>query len=169
MHLYFCITNYGKQFKQFLLWIFIALNISAELNYGLSDVLVYHTQDFNKSLADNLVGWFNVFLGVINAGAPGQKILEVFKTGNYTLIPQITVLFQCACSTLWGIYGLTQGNLKIILPNLIGVALTAIQLFAYFSFYIKNKGKFDKKDDDINKIEEEKSDNLITPGKDNEN
>ena len=77
---------------------------------------------------------------VCNAGAPGQKILEVWKTGNFMLIPIFTTIAQILCSALWGFYGFKDMDLKLIIPNLLGVALCGMQIFSYFYFYLKNYG-----------------------------
>ena len=91
-----------------------------------------------------------IFLGVINAGAPGQKIFTVIKTGNYTLIPIITTIFQCFCSSFWFIYGIVIEKYQIIIPNAIGILLTLFQIIVYFYFYGKNKDKNFNDDDDDN-------------------
>ena len=126
-----------KDFIKWFLYVFIAFDLTLEVLFIFADVIAFHT---STGFAQNFTGWFNVFMTAINAGAPGQKIIEVWKTENFILIPIFTTIAQILCSGLWGFYGFTDMDLKLIIPNLIGVALCAIQIFSYFYFYIKNKG-----------------------------
>ena len=127
----------NKDFIKWFLYVFIAYDLTFEILYIFFDVIAYHT---SKNFALDFTGWFNVFMTVLNAGAPGQKIIEVWKTRNFMLIPIYTTIAQILCSGLWGFYGFADMDLKLIIPNLIGVALCAIQIFSYFYFYIKNNG-----------------------------
>lgn len=126
-----------KDFAKWLLYVFIAYNLTLETLYIFADVLAYH---ISLDFADNFTGYFNLFITVLNAGAPGQKIIEVWKTQNYTLIPIVTIILQAICSGLWGCYGFTTMDPKLIIPNLLGVTLCAIQIFTFFYFYVKTKG-----------------------------
>jgi len=140
-----------KNIPKFLLYIFIAYDLTFELIYGFWNVLEYHA---GYTIAENFVGWATVFLGIINSAAPGQKIFTVISTGNYTLIPIVTTLFQFACSFCWFLYALVMKNdlyvkLKMIIPNALGVFLTAIQIAVFWIFYTKNKNKdFSDKDNE---------------------
>lgn len=127
----------NKNFVKWFLYVFIAWNLTLETLYIFQNVISYHT---SKDFAVEFTGWFNVFMTVLNAGAPGQKIIEVFKTENFMLIPIFTTIAQILCSALWGFYGFNDMDLKLIIPNLIGVALCGVQIYAYFYFYIKRKG-----------------------------
>jgi hypothetical protein len=125
----------NKQMSKWLLYAFISLNLTSEVLYIFADVIEYHK---NNEFARDFTGWFNVGMTVLNAGAPGQKIFEVWKTGNFMLIPIFTTITQILCSGLWGCYGFTKNEHKIYIPNVIGVVLCGIQIFSYF--YAKNKG-----------------------------
>ena len=127
----------NKNFTKWFLYVFIAWNLTIEILYIFADVLKYH---FGKDFALDFTGWFNVGMTVLNAGAPGQKIIEVFKTENFMLIPIFTTIAQILCSGLWGFYGFADMDYKLIIPNLLGVVLCGIQIFAYFYFYVKRKG-----------------------------
>lgn len=127
----------NKQMSKWLLYAFISLNLTSEVLYIFADVIEYHK---NNEFARDFTGWFNVGMTVLNAGAPGQKIFEVWKTGNFMLIPIFTTITQILCSGLWGCYGFTKNEHKIYIPNVIGVVLCGIQIFSYFFFYAKNKG-----------------------------
>ena len=135
--IYLYLLSKGKIFT-WLLYLFIAYNLSLEVLYFFSNVLDYN---ISNAVAQEITGWLNVFIGVINAGAPGQKIMTVWKTCNYKLIPIVTTVCQFACSLTWAIYGLFKLDLKIIIPNVLGVLLTLGQIFVYLYAYNKMKGK----------------------------
>jgi len=147
---------YYSEFKcqRFILYLFVAYNLTLEIFYLSTQTFKDFDSD-NKSLKENeyaekIIGTIQIFLGVINAGAPGQKIFTVIKTGNYTLIPIITTIFQCFCSSFWFIYGIVIEKYQIIIPNAIGILLTLFQIIVYFYFYGKNKDKNFNDDDDDN-------------------
>ena len=104
----------NKQMSKWLLYAFISLNLTSEVLYIFADVIEYHK---NNEFARDFTGWFNVGMTVLNAGAPGQKIFEVWKTGNFMLIPIFTTITQILCSGLWGCYGFTKNEHKIYIPN----------------------------------------------------
>ena len=64
--------------------------------------------------------------------APCQKLLEVYKTKNYLLIPLLVAVMQILCSTTWTVYGLYLGDINIIMPNILGVILGLINFLTYF-------------------------------------
>ena len=101
-----------------------------------------------------------MFIGTLNVITPGQNIIKVFKTGNFTLIPIVTIFFQCTCSTLWFVYGLTDLDYNMIVPNLLGTVITTIQIGSYYYFYCKLHGipPKEKKEEDKEKEEEGKID-----------
>ena len=139
-----------KDFIKWLLYVFIVFNLSVEVLYIFFDVIPHYT---SKKFGVKFTGWFNVFMTACNAGAPGQKIGKVWKTGNFMLIPIFTTITQILCSTLWGFYGFTDMDIKLILPNLLGIALCAVQIFSYFYFYLKYNG-VPPKDSEEKEIEE---------------
>lgn len=143
----------GKDFTKWILYVFISFNLTLEILYIFADVIGHHT---SKKFGEDFTGWFNVFMTVCNAGAPGQKIIEVWKTENFILIPIYTTIAQILCSALWGFYGFADMDLKLILPNLLGVALCAIQIFSYYFFYLKRHGKPPETEDSEKKIDYEK-------------
>lgn len=144
----------NKNFSKWFLYVFIAWNLTLETLYIFADVLKYH---LGETFALDFTGWFNVGMTVLNAGAPGQKIIEVFKTENFMLIPIFTTITQILCSGLWGFYGFADMDLKLIIPNLLGVLLCGIQIFAYFFYYIKRKGIPPKKEKEETPGEEEEN------------
>ena len=76
---------------KWFLYVFIAYNLTLEILYIFADVLVYHR---SVNFADNFTGWFITSFIILIAGAPGQKIIEIFKTGNFILIPIFITLLK---------------------------------------------------------------------------
>ena len=70
--------------------------------------------------------------------APGEKMYTVCKTGNYKLIPIWSTIGAAACSGCWFIYGLVVKDIYVIIPNVLGVICSIIQLIVYSIFKRKN-------------------------------
>lgn len=156
---YIFVTN-AKKIDKLLLYLIIAWDLSFEVLFIFGNILEYH---FGQDFAQTFTGSFNIFIGTLNVITPGQNIIKVFKTGNFTLIPVVTICFQCACSSLWLVYGLTDMDVNMIVPNLLGTVITVIQIASYFYFYCKNHGvppeiKEEGQEEDI-KGSEEKNEN----------
>ena len=134
--IYIFITNKGQVLK-LLLYLLIAWDLSFEVLFIFGNILEYH---FGNSFAKTFTGAFNMFIGTLNVITPGQNIIKVFKTGNFSLIPIVTIFFQCTCSTLWFVYGLTDMDVNMIVPNLLGTTITTIQIGTYYFFYCKHHG-----------------------------
>ena len=127
----------NKKISQFLLYLLVAYDLTFEIIFIFADVIEYHT---SNKVAETFTGGFNSVISVINVITPGQNIVKVFKTENFTLIPILTIIAQCFCSTFWGIYGLFKLDIWICLPNLLGTILTVIQIVTYYYFYCKRNG-----------------------------
>ena len=150
----------NKNIPMWILYVVIALDLTFEIIYIFSDAIKFHT---DKGFTLYFTGIFNIGISLINVVTPGQNIVKVFKTGDFTLIPIVTICFQCLCSSFWGFYGFKDMDLMIIIPNLLGVFLTIIQMSTYFYFYCKNKGNPPKaiksSEDDDEKDDEENKEN----------
>ena len=120
-----------------------------------ADAIKFHT---SKKLAQKITGIVNIVIGLINVIAPGQNIFKVFKTEDFTLIPIVTICFQCLCSAFWGFYGFKDMDINIIFPNILGTVLALIQISIYFYFYCKRKGvppEKSKKDPELEEGDDE--------------
>ncbi len=88
-----------KSLMKWLLYSFIALNLTFETLYIFANVIEYHTlNDFDE----NFTGIFNIVVTIVNSAAPGQNIVKVFQTNNFTLIPIWTTFAQFLCSDYGG-------------------------------------------------------------------
>ncbi len=134
--IYIFITNKGQVHK-LILYLLIAWDLSFEVLFIFGNILEFH---FGNKFALTFTGAFNMFIGTVNVITPGQNIIKVFKTGNFSLIPIVTIFFQCTCSTLWFVYGLTDMDVNMIVPNLLGTTITTIQIGTYYFFYCKHHG-----------------------------
>ena len=134
--IYIFITN-KNQVHKLLLYLLIAWDLSFEVLFIFGNILEFH---FGNNFANKFTGIFNIVIGTLNVITPGQNIVKVFKTQDFTLIPIVTIFFQCTCSTLWFVYGLTDMDPMMIVPNLIGTVITTIQMATYFFFYCKLHG-----------------------------
>ena len=146
-----------KKINIFILYLFMALNITLEILYLSTQFFIDLgiDKEFKRnSYADKIIGGINIVLTVINAAAPGQKIVEVIKTGKIKLIPIVTTIFQCACSTFWFFYGIFINVYATYIPNGLGILLAGIQIGIYYFFYCKNGGieLSENNDDDIENV-----------------
>ena len=158
--IYIFMTN-NKQIDKLLLYLIIAWDLSFEVLFIFANVLEFHT---SNSFAKTFTGIFNIIIGALNVITPGQNIIKVIRTGNFTLIPIVTIFFQCACSSLWFVYGLFKGDIMIIAPNLLGMVITAIQISVYYYFYIKLHGVPPLSKEEEDKLENENGDVTIQSG-----
>lgn len=142
----------NKNFSKWILYVFIAWNLTLEILYIFVDVIPYHT---SKNFGTEFNGKFNIVIGLINVITPGQNIFKVFKSEDFTLIPIVTIIFQCLCSSFWGIYGFKDMDSNIIIPNVLGVVLALTQIIIYYYFYCKRKGVPPKKEETNNENEEQ--------------
>ena len=150
---YIFIKN-AKRIDKLLLYLIIAWDLSFEVLYIFADVLAFHT---SNDFAQTFTGGFNIFIGTLNVITPGQNIIKVFKTGDFTLIPIVTIFFQCACSSLWFVYGLTDLDPNMIVPNLLGTVITTIQITTFYYFYCNLHGiPPERKEDDEQSPEQQK-------------
>ena len=69
------------------MYLFVAYNLTLEIFYLSTQTFKDFDSD-NKSLKENeyaekIIGTIQIFLGVINAGAPGQKIFTVIINDEF--------------------------------------------------------------------------------------
>lgn len=89
----------------------------------------------SSEITGNVAMAFNILM----YAAPGQNIIQVYKTGNYNLIPLVSSIIGLCCSTSWLIFGLYISKMPIIIPNGLGVVFSIFTLISYFFFWRKNK------------------------------
>ena len=158
----------NKRIVKFFIYVFIVYDLTFEILYVFINALPYHLGELEKPEKPKtayITGSITSVITVLNAGAPGQKIREVWKTGDYLKIPIFTSIAQFFCSGIWACYGFIpieiikiQSRIMIIITNVLGLILSAIQIVSYFYFYVtkkKNAPKSKKNKEDNQEEEEE--------------
>ena len=157
----------NKGIVQFFIYIFIVYDLTLEVLYVFAILLPDYlkgSEDYenNYELLVYITGYITSVITVLNAGAPGQKIKEVWKTGDYLKIPIFTSIAQFFCSGTWACYGFIetemQSRITLVITNVLGLILSAIQIVSYFYFYVtkkKNAPKSKKNKEDNQEEEEE--------------
>ncbi len=158
----------NKGIVKFFIYVFIVYDLTLEILYVFADVIPFHFKKTDTYV--HITGYITSVITVLNAGAPGQKIREVWKTGDYLKIPIFTSIAQFFCSGTWACYGFIpieiieiQSRIMIIITNVLGLILSAIQIVSYFYFYVtkkKNAPKSNKNKEDNQEEEEEEEETV---------
>lgn len=119
-----------QKVKLSLIYNFIMVNFVVEIFY-IAYALV------KNSYVGNAATTFNILM----YAAPGEKIYQVYQTKNYNLLPIVSSICGLASATSWTIYGFSQNNYNIIIPNLLGVFFAVLQIIVWWIFYNKNDPK----------------------------
>ena len=86
-----------------------------------------------------ITGLVAMIFNIILYGSPGQNLITVFKTGNHNLIPIVSSVVGFLCSSTWTVWGFLNTNKNVIIPNILGVLLSIIQILVWLYFSRKNK------------------------------
>ena len=79
-------------------------------------------------------GWISMSFNILMYGSSLQKLVEVFHTKDYTLLPIVTSLVQIFCGCCWVIYGTIKRYIFVIVPNVMGIGFGLIGTAVYFYF-----------------------------------
>jgi solute carrier family 50 protein (sugar transporter) len=85
-----------------------------------------------------VTGKIAMVFNVLMYASPGEKMITVFKTGNYKLIPIWSTIGGTACSACWMIYGIYLADWNQIIPNGLGVFFSIIQIVVFLIYKLKN-------------------------------
>ena len=124
--------------------------ISFLLTLGLIAILSIFDLIFFLFVPYEPIGIIASITNVLMYAAPGEKIITVFKTGNYKLIPIWSNIAGIACSGCWLIYGIYLIDWNIMVPNGLGLIFSIFQI-VIFILYKKKKGEGKEKDDEEKK------------------
>ena len=123
-------------------WILIAI-----YNLIFSNLIIEIFYIFYKIINENnTIGLIAMIVNILMYAAPGAKIYQVFKTGNYNLIPIFSSIIALLNSISWLTYGIYLKDINVILPNGAGVVLALIQIIVWNVFYNKNKNNNNSND-----------------------
>ncbi len=114
--------------------------LTAFYNLMFANIIIEIFYIFYKIINENnTIGLIAMLVNILMYAAPGAKIYQVFKTGNYDLIPIYSSIIALLNSICWLIYGISLKDVNVILPNASGVVLALIQIFVWNVFYNKKK------------------------------
>lgn len=85
------------------------------------------------------ISYVAMVINVVMYAAPGEKLLTVIKTNNYKLLPIASSVAAFFNSLSWFMFGLLKGEVGIIVPNVLGMALAVMQLGVFWYAYVKFK------------------------------
>jgi len=128
-----------KDWKKYILYAFLEINLVLEFNYGLLFVLGDYIT----------VGNIAVVVNIITYITPGQKIYQVIKTKNYNLIPISSTLSGSLCTLCWLIFGLLIWDIRTIIPNGLGLVFATINSGVWAYFYFTRDKEEDEKEEKI--------------------
>ena len=94
--------------KKYFVLAFIINILLLILIIAIAHIFYYIIGEYYTGLISMI---FNIFMYV----APGEKIIKVFKTGRYELIPIYSSIGGFACSLCWLIFGIYQKDRHLIL------------------------------------------------------
>ena len=142
-----------------LIWITIYLIYLAKQTIGYALFLVILLMIaiggisfvFYFLLGKKITGWAAMIFNVLMYAAPGEKIVRVFKTRQYNLIPIFSTIGGLFCSLCWLMFGVYKGDTNLIIPNALGLFFAILQVIVYIIFYCKKKSEenFDLDDDKL--------------------
>ena len=96
-------------------------------------------------IPNDYVGYSAMVFNILMYAAPGEKMMRVFKTGNYELIPIFSNVGALVNSILWLTYGIYLHDPAIIVPNALGVVFGVLNSAVYLCFCCKSKGTEENK------------------------
>lgn len=98
-----------------------------------------------------ITGYIVMIFNVLMYAAPLEKIVRVFRTSNYKLIPIFSSIGGALCSLCWLVYGIVINNLNTYIPNALGLFFAILQIVLYIIYYVKVKNEAEEfaKDDDV--------------------
>ena len=134
-----------KDWKKYILYAFLEINLVLEFNYGLLFVLGDYIT----------VGNIAVVVNIITYITPGQKIYQVIKTKNYNLIPISSTLSGSLCTLCWLIFVLLIWDIRTSIPNGLGLVFATINSGVWAYFYFTRDKEEDEKEEKITPNEEE--------------
>ena len=126
------ITIYLIFFAKKIFFIGLLLNL---LLMGLVFGITYIFYIINIEITGYVALVFNLLMLI----APGEKIFTVIKTGKYELIPIFSTIGSLLCSGCWLMFGIYQNDIKLIIPNGLGLFFGIFQILVYYIYYKKRK------------------------------
>lgn len=135
-----------KNWKKYLVYAFLEINLVIEFNYVLLKIIADY----------NIIGKIAVLVNIVNYIAPGQNIAKVIREKDYTLIPIASTLSGASCGLTWFIFGLLIMDWNTIIPNALGLIFAFINCTVWAYYYCQSGSKKEKKDEVLTDDKKEK-------------
>ena len=109
----------------------IFLFVIGNILFFSSILFLFHYGIDNSDTTGLVAMIFNIFVYV----SPCQQIYEVIKTYNYKILPVEISICAFICSLCWTIYGVYLNDFKVIVPNLLGIVFSLVQIIVFIYSY----------------------------------
>jgi len=150
-----------KKILKFIGYLFLFLNICLQVFY----IWCWWFPNLDILL------WIGVVINTVMYLGPLENMRQVCKTGNYNLLPIVTIIVSLVNTFCWTCYGIGTGYLQTWLPNTLGLLFGIIEIILYFVYRKKCNGHWvdpNKAQEDENKENEENNNNEQTEENQNE-
>ncbi|EFJ18589.1 hypothetical protein SELMODRAFT_112202 [Selaginella moellendorffii] len=118
-----------KALKRASLYTFSCLAIMAAVGFGIS--LGIHSKDTRITI----FGVLCIVLNIAMYWSPLSVMYRIFKTKSVEFLPFYLCLTVFINSALWFAYALLKHDIYILVPNVLGLAGGAVQLFCHYIYY----------------------------------
>ena len=126
------------------IWIYLVYMGKKKMIYSLIFTMILSVASFaiyiilTVMITDKkLIGEICFIVCSISYISPAQLIIKVINSKNYNLIPLYSAILSSIGYGSWTIFGLFNFNANIIIPNLVGLGFSLIQIILYRVY--KNK------------------------------
>ncbi|OWZ22987.1 hypothetical protein PHMEG_0002196 [Phytophthora megakarya] len=133
-------------------FVFLAITIYAFL--ALCDVTGQ-----SQSSTETALGFIMIGCTTCMYASPMATIVRVVRTKTATSMPFTMGVVNVLNSFFWGVYGALIHNMFLLIPNIIGVALSLTQMMV--TYFYRNKGP----QDELNSTSNEDIDVVVIPEK----
>lgn len=90
---------------------------------------------FYRVFSQEVVGWTANVFNVLMYAAPGEKIIRIIKTKNFKLLPIWSSSASIISTTCWMSFGILKKDIKLIVPNALGLFFAILQCTVYIIYY----------------------------------
>lgn len=142
--------------------------------FGIYLFILEDEEKTHFALVADICGYIACINNVFMYLGPGQNLREVYKTGNYNLIPIWSSIIGWISCFFWALYSLIDKTAVIkgidipcFVPNILGFIFMPVQIifWVYFSRKAKREGYYF--DNQLNKVQIEDSGNQSLTTKEN--
>ena len=153
---------YGFLLNMIYLIVFI---ISTSYTYEIKNIMIAAylfifatllVVEYLFNLPNNFYGFIGNIFSILSVIATLHKIKEILQYRDISYIPIKLMITYFLNSCLWEMYGiLSNFDLFLIVPNLLGIALNGFQVFIYYKFSSENQVNYAKFEEKVQLEEKE--------------